>query len=447
MKKILITTFCLSILIFACKKTNDVTTYKMPQLNDEQGVPVTNSEIDPNLKWIAKGYARLFYTNSNKSLWNNYLSNKPNFEETHLYSNPYFYNQNSIDFDSDVKSAVDNDFPSNDYIQSFYYGFEYDNCDYNTGLRLVDPQLSNLNYRVTYTPFDPNSSYDSIYGYFINPSTNSLDSTLLTDDNYDDYDVYIVYAYSTCEDNYSCPLPGCNENGVCEPMKGENKDNCDDCKGHIQPGDKTLEVLGVTLKEDKHMFDESWIEGKYELGWNWLISTISNGNNIGLITTNRTLESEENVILYNRWKRNEIVRCKKDGSKCKGNSTTKGPLCTNVMYEKFDPSTQSILIHFYEKQPGRRGMGYNFTPEINGNSIDFSSTNDFSNSFDVQCKENFGSFHKVQSSTNNGEGVIYIQANSTWVLESIGGVNYMTIIKSTPAHNGEEIDVKLGYKL
>lgn len=313
-----------------------------------------------------------------------------------------------------------------------------------TGLRQVDPDLNNLDYRITYVPFDNTTQpMDSVWGFYINSTSNDLDSTLLTDDNYDDYDVYIVYVHSGCDIASQGPGSGCNGNGVCEPQKGETPENCEECANEIQDlGEHTLEVLSVTIKEDKPMFDESWIENKYELDWNWMITE----NNIGVITTNRNSEVDD--LKYNVWMRKELVRCKKNGTKCKGTATPKGALAGSKMFNKFNPSVHSLLIHFCEKQL-INGHFYNFTPVINGIPITFppSLTATFDNAFDVWTNQSYGTFHTVPGPGNNGDGVIFVPGSSFWSAENINGQNYMVLIKTAPAHSGAEIEIKLGYKI
>ncbi len=445
-EKNLISALCTCAIVFACQKIAKNSGDDLKDNHLTNGVPLSSPDIENQLKWIAKGYSRVFENSTNRNIWHNYLATKDYNEEIHTITNPYFVTTNSINFDSEVKNAIDNDFPGNDYIQSVYFDFNLGNCLYSTGLRQVDKDLNTKHYRITYVPFNSTSQpMDDVYGYYIDSASGDVDSTLLTDDNYDDYDVYIVYAYSNCEDRAAAALPGCEANGICEPQKGETPENCEDCSTEVvNSGEFTLEVLSVTLKKDKHMFDESWIEDKYELGWNWLIAE----NNSGVISSNRISESEDDAILFNKWKREQIERCKANGTKCKGSATTKGPLAGTQLYHKFDPTTQSILIHFYEAQPARRGMGYTFSPKISKNPVTFSSplSTYFSGDFDVKCKEQYGTFHTEQGPGNNGGGVIYVPERSTWTTEVIGGYNYYVIYKNTPAKSGDEITVKLGYK-
>lgn len=443
MKNIIITAIILCAIVFACQKTDSISN-QSTKGKEISGVPLSSIEVESQLKWIAKGYARLFDNSTKRTVWHDYLASKTYNEELHTESNPYFVTHDTFDFDNLVKNAGDTDFPNNNYIQSVYYGFDVDSCFFSTGLRQIDPDLNNLDYRITYVPFvNATQPIDSVWGFYVNSTTNDLDSTLLTDDNYDDYDVYIVFVHNGCDIISQAPGSGCNENGVCEPQKGETPENCEDCANEIQYlGEHTLEVLSVTIKEDKPMFDESWIENKYELGWNWMITE----NNIGIITTNRkgVLEDE----LYNVWKRKELVRCKKNGTKCSGSATPKGKKDVSIMYNKFNPSSHSLLIHFFEKQ-SINGNFYNFTPRINGIGITFPSTltSTFDNSFDVWTNQSNGTFHTVQGSGNNGEGVIFVPGSSLWNFENINGQNYMVLIKTTPAHSGAEIEIKLGYKL
>lgn len=417
MKNIIITAFILCAIVFACQKSDSISN-QSTKGKEISGVPLSSIEVENQLKWIAKGYARLFENSTKRTMWHDYLASKTYNEELHSESNPYFVTVDTFDFDNLVKNAVDTDFPNNNYIQSVYYGFDVDSCFFSTGLRQIDPDLNNLDYRITYVPFDnATQPIDSVWGFHINSTTNDLDSTLLTDDNYDDYDVYVVFVQSNCGAEISSLLPGCEQNGVCEPQKGETPENCEDCANEIQDfGEHTLEVLSVTIKEDKPMFDESWIENKYELYWNWMITE----NNIGVISTNR--KSELDNLKYEVWKRKELVRCKKDGTKCKGTATPKRAEAGSKMFNKFNPSIHSLLIHFFEKQ-SINGKFHNFTPQINGIGITFPSslTTTFDNSFDVWTNQSNGTFHTVQGSGNNGEGVIFVPGSSLWNFENING--------------------------
>ena len=444
MKNIIITAIILCAIVFACQKTESISELGTNG-NEISGVPLSSVEVESQLKWIAKGYARLFENSTKRTVLHDYLASKTYNEELHSKSNPYFVTHDTFDFDNLVKNAVDADFPNNNYIQSVYYGFDVDSCFFSTGLRQIDPDLNNLDYRITYVPFDnATQPIDSIWGFYINSTTNDLDSTLLTDDNYDDYDVYVVFVQTNCGAQFSTVLPGCVENGVCEPQMGESVENCRDCRNmNVLPGEHTLEVLSVTIKEDKPMFDESWIENRYELGWNWLIEN----QGTGLISTNRLGQSISKSTHYNLWKRKEMVRCKNNGTKCKGSATAKGPDFTgNAMYHKFNPIQHGILIHFFESD---NPNVYQITPTINGLpiSIPSSLSNFFNNFFNVVGDVNNGTFHTVQGPNNNGEGVIYIPAASTWSYQLINGQNFMVITKSTPALSGVEIDIKLGYKI
>jgi hypothetical protein len=99
----------------------------------------------------------------------------------------------------------------------------------------------------------------------------------------------------------------CNDDGRCEPMQGETPENCPDCLPTPMPWEKELKVEWIRIDEDKHPFDEAWIQGKYEIIWDFVIANLGGG----IIQNNRSItdplaDPTNKFDLFNKWKRKEL---------------------------------------------------------------------------------------------------------------------------------------------
>jgi hypothetical protein len=435
-----------TVFISNCSKNQNISNQRLGS-NDPSSTPTAmgNSSADAQLRWIALGYSVVLNNSAHRSKFEAYLGPKAYNEDIHDNTNPFFIGSYSIDYENEVYSSVNTSFSINNYDRDYYYDFSVGSCLYKVGIRHDEPANTNKPYRVTYQAIDTLVTGDSAYGYYVTPA--GIDSTLLTEDNYDDYNLFIVFAQTDCggrgygQDQGGPPIPACNGNGICEEEQGEDIFNCPDCQIAKSGGEHELFILEVTLKEDRHPYEESWITGKYEIDLNWIIAS----GNTGISSRLRTGQHIEDLPLFNTWKRKEMRRCKPDGSKCKNGMVTKSKGGgKNMLFDRFNPMIHDLYFQVYEVDP-RPKSSNPVIPSFNGNPIIFSNTSGFNDEF--LAPNRGGTFNKHQNAQVSGEGVIFIPSASNWTLETIGPDTYKIRWADAPSYNGLETRVKVGFKI
>ena len=368
----------------------------------------------------------------NRTQLDNHLLSKTYLEDIHDNVNPKMILNASTDFEDAVNTSVQSRFIPWDYDRSYFWDFNYEDCLFKTGIRIVDtPDYSNP-WVVSYESI---TGSDSSWGYFID-STGGLDSLIISSENFDLYFIYQIFADGSCGFASAPSLDPCNNNGVCEPQQGETKDNCDDCKNEVKnTGEKDLSIEFIRFTEDKKMFDEAWGNGKYEITCQWYISQ----GTTGLITSER---DGEDPLLYNKWKRNEvpITRSARRGSK--GSVTEKTINGEKEMYHKFDPTTDDIYMIITEVDTYGESKDVFMKDYFSGSNITWASTLKFDATMFRKTKG--GTFHEGSSNGNISDGVFVIPAGSTWTAQTIGGVSYMVYEFDSPGQS--EAHVKLKYR-
>lgn len=230
-----------------------------------------------------------------------------------------------------------------------------------------------------------------------------MDSIQISSQNFEDYLVFCVCTETNCVKGRGVNTQsGCNDNGICEPDQGENE-NCEDCQNNIKKsGQKSLQISWVQINNDKTMFDEAWIQNKYELGWDWAVANGINGKIRGA--------RDKQDRTYNVWKPSEIYICRRN---CKGTITKKQNKTGKNLYFNYEPLIEDIYFYFWEMD--RRGALYTPIKTISGSNINFQNIKDFDNLWCSITKG--GTFHKEYGLGAVGEGVIIIPASSNWSVD------------------------------
>jgi hypothetical protein len=386
-------------------------------------------EIENQLKMIARGYASVNNTDSLiLSYLHNYLILKDEYIDAHLQVNPDAILNINLDIEDEVNDAIDNMFTNSGYDRDYFYGFNYSNCYFTTGIAIgSDEDEINLNNPVVFVAESADKK-DTVWAYYWN---NGLDSIELHNENVDDYFVFVITAEAQCDrlSGRRSEETGCNNNGICEPMQGETPENCDDCQSNLPSSMKKLEIIDVTILEDKKRFDESYLATRYELGWDWLIANYTNG----LISYYRNGQS---FNVYNNWRKKHVPRQR--NSNLKGNAMAKiYKWRSGYMWDMFNPDIHDIYLLFWEHDKfGRLTVEQAETDDdqpiqLNGNDFYWLTS----------ALGNAGTFHKDGSFKQGG--LIHIPAGSTWE-DDPNDPSRMIITAKSPGL--EEIEVKLGYK-
>lgn len=388
----------------------------------------TEEELSNQLKMIARGYTSV--NNTEPSLYSylhSYLITKEDFTDAHSQVNPDAISSISLDIEDEVKDAIENMFINSGYDRDYFYGFNYLDCNYVTGIALGnDEDEINMSNPVVFTA-ESTEQQDTVWAYFWN---NGLDSLELHNENVDEYLVFVVRTEAECDKSTgrrSEEFMGCNNDGICEPMQGETPQNCTDCISPLPSHLKKLEVVEVTILEDKNRFDESYLATRYELGWDWLISD-------GIDREISYYRDNQLPNKFNNWKKKFVPRKRKNNTK--GTAQAKNYKWRDgFMWDSYQPNIHDIYILFWEWDKYGKGIHTN-AEDINGNPI--------LPSYDwwTAALGNAGTFHKG-GSFNQG-GIIHIEASSAnWTVDP-SDPSRMIITATSPGLN--EIQVKLAYK-
>ena len=351
----------------SCKKNNDDLNQQPDPVNVKedygpQEVTAPNGQyIEKQLRWIARGIPRLAKNNNpfRNEIENRLLNFTGNFfKESHTYFQGWFTTNLSLDYEQEVYDNVNLHFPggANDYDRDYFETFDFGDHTWSVGL--FAPELDivdkNLLHVITVEPMD--ESVDESWGYYIDTTTLGLDSILLDDDNYNDYYVWVVYAQHPYEKRLKQSTETCDcGDGACEPTRcGEGWPDCSaDCDDPSGNGKKTLMLIEYSLETDNKPYQESWLDGEYEIYFGYLIEGASSPFTLKVSTTDQVdvdtpviRDDEEKIgILLDKIKRKEIRRC---GNKCRGDNPPRISPQDYILYQKYDASNDNIVIVFYE---------------------------------------------------------------------------------------------------
>lgn len=256
--------------------------------------------------------------------------------------------------------------PNHDFSHSNLYGFTLNSDDFKTFLYIPDFDIVDKNNTLVVIPA---LDQEIIYGYFATSPT-TIDSVLVSEDNMDDYYLWVVDAETDypstsnyldnpkptrCVDNgncedfedascVDCQNEPCNNNGVCESW--EDYIHCEDCNKTY-----SLRIKSLTFKKDKHEVQDKWLEnwlsGKYELS-----VAFRHVTNWPLSMQKRDTYEKADVFSLLEIKRKNVCREKGNNTSrgCNGTPTTYysselGPT-SGVLTNKFRELDQFIFILF-----------------------------------------------------------------------------------------------------
>lgn len=195
---------------------------------------------------------------------------------------------------NNVTNMVNSNYHSNNYESSFFDGFYWEDCNYQTYIRISEQGIiNNFNNKPTIVvPYFESESENQI-GYYMNGSI--LDSVTLNEENINDWYVLIISAESDCDADSRPPFPFDPEdhcgNNKCEAILGETPDNCADCFGkktsqkytlilqEIQPltdfktkSSNKPNPNGLDTKKDHYLeYFEPYFAGQYEIFYQYQI--------------------------------------------------------------------------------------------------------------------------------------------------------------------------------
>jgi len=292
MKNIII--FAIIISIISCKRTSKEQNPINFKQQDLGLVPDTKTyeNIEQQLNWIAKSLP-IIANNiiSFKSSMHNMINLTP-FKEKYNYDTQREFLLTGFNYKNTVINTIDNININNGFDTSLFFGFSFLDCVSNTTVKFIDAENGNqVNSKMLVATTVYETSKDSFIGYFYNNISNNLDSLILTNDNYDNYYIWIVDANNMCLEGINSftynPEGHCG-NGKCEPFLDENFSNCIDCPNppsqsytltleYIKPQfDQKLDPNGNFPPIDVTFIDkgyhESYFNGKYDIFFSYLIS-------------------------------------------------------------------------------------------------------------------------------------------------------------------------------
>jgi hypothetical protein len=249
-----------------------------------------------------------------------------------------------------------------------------------------------------------NKPQDAVFGYFLdaNGDIDSITQELFDlDDKEDDFFQWYIGAYSDCDADWK--EPGCDNDGVCEPMFGENASNCEDCQNLANKGPQTgslylYEVESLTdlkLRPGSNpatpakRFQEWHYNFEYSLGFQYAIFDVNNNTidpEFQFVIDDTDVDTPyrhkaDIIKSWSQWGNGcEIKRTKEKigGSQVSNNGvhTTQnwgvGGIMendvANEMSSNFNPSSDEVYFVLYEKDwefANPENIGYKFGVYIN----------------------------------------------------------------------------------
>jgi hypothetical protein len=233
---------------------------------------------------------------------------------------------------------------------------------------------------------------EDVFGYFDNGG--ALDSVTMGDFVDQDLDElfyqWVVGRIPDCDADWK--QPGCDNDGICEPLFGETLENCLDCQNLAKTltGKGSLYLWSVqSLTDWKRKNSPSYVpdkkyqewhyNGKYEIGFQYAVfNTDENEVEYQFVIddTDPTLpyKQEHDIVKeFTSWGNCEVPRCKDrwigSGTKCNnGTSTVEVFGQSKLLSSTFHPTIDEVYFLLYEKDwefTNPENVGYDFGVYMN----------------------------------------------------------------------------------
>ena len=231
-----------------------------------------------------------------------------------------------------------------------------------------------------------------VFGYFDNAGTlDSMTMSTFIDEDHDElFYEWVVGRVPDC--NADWKEPGCDNDGICEPLFGETVENCEDCQNlaKVLPGKGSLYLWSVqSLTDWKRKNSPSYVpdkryqewhyNGKYEIGFQYaLYNTDKNLVEYQFVIDdtdpNKPYKHQADIVKdFTSWGNCEVPRCKDkwigSGTKCNnGVSTVESFGQSKLLSSTFHPTIDEVYFLLYEKDwefTNPENVGYDFGVYIN----------------------------------------------------------------------------------
>ncbi|KAB2914509.1 MAG: hypothetical protein F9K23_13865 [Bacteroidetes bacterium] len=348
----------------ACKRSTDFSPENKPAQFTKKsgGYPpqfTTEREVDNHLKWIARGLAHW----AKPQALVRGIDSVTTIPSNDSSENPISYLETLYSFGTALKDSVDSTFAVHDYDADGLASFEYDGETYYTRLYIPN-QYYNLNkpFVVVADEIEKDSiPQDTVVAYKIKAG-GGIDSMLITEENSEDYYIWVVNFYSLKDFDQWEAKQGdslirksgrvllCDNDGVCEPGEKYNP-NCADCYP-LPPQKYKLVITQMELFRDNCPKGERWINGEYEFRVTYgLYDGSGTVNNPGDINDYVYAHTIKNVS------RKDVCRerCTWGGSWGGSNCPSRIHDVEYVIYDEIQPSDSNCQMPFifYERDDHR----------------------------------------------------------------------------------------------
>lgn len=219
-----------------------------------------------------------------KSNMRNQLSSVSTWSKQNNVLDPYFAGLSpGYTYENNTHNEINSNFPSSGYVRSYFFGFFYSGCTWNTEVYGHEATTIDTTKPILVITQRPDGQEDST-GYYINPSGN-LDSLILNDDNDEDFCIWVVRAIPDCGSKRGAhSIAGCDNDKRCEPWLGEAPGECTDCNGK-GPGSgfqSTLYLVNIMTRTDElkktsgtnwpqNLYQEGYFSGNYEASFQFYV--------------------------------------------------------------------------------------------------------------------------------------------------------------------------------